>query len=202
VVLDDLQWAGLPSLLLLDFVARRIRVAAVLVVGTYRDPEVAPEDPVAELVADVGRGGTVLPLAALSEREVGQVMAGILGTEPEPALAADVRRRTGGNPFFVQQVTRLLLAQVGSPERLGAGVAAGIPLGGPRGRRAAAGPPRRRLRRGVDRSRRDRAGVLRPPARYRRRPAREHREGPAGGGRVGAHPGRAGGADGALAVRQ
>jgi hypothetical protein len=129
LVLDDLQWADPASLLLLDFLARRIRVAPLLVVGTYREPELAPEDPVARQVAEVAAGATVLPLAALSEAEVGGLMAAILGQEPEPALAADVRRRTGGNPFFVQQVTRLLLAQAAADGRVGAADAAGIPLG-------------------------------------------------------------------------
>jgi hypothetical protein len=34
LVLDDLQWVDPPSLLLLDFLARRLREAAILVLGT------------------------------------------------------------------------------------------------------------------------------------------------------------------------
>jgi DNA-binding winged helix-turn-helix (wHTH) protein len=37
IVLDDLHWADKPSLLLLQFLARELRGAAMLVVGTYRD---------------------------------------------------------------------------------------------------------------------------------------------------------------------
>ena len=111
VVLDDLQWADPPSIHLLDFVAHQLPAARVLVLGTFRDLDQPPNDPLAPLLADLAARGTVIPLGALSEDEVARLVAAIVGGEPEPALVAAVRRRTGGNPFFVQQVTRVLLAQ-------------------------------------------------------------------------------------------
>jgi predicted ATPase len=119
VILDDLQWADLPSVQLLDFLTRRLPAARMLVLGTYRDADQPPHDPAAALLAELAVRGTVLPLAGLSEEEVALVLAGILGAAPAPALVANVRRRTGGNPFFVQQVSRLLLAQSGSPNGCG-----------------------------------------------------------------------------------
>lgn len=37
LVLDDLHWADKPSLMLLEFVARELEGARILIVGTYRD---------------------------------------------------------------------------------------------------------------------------------------------------------------------
>jgi hypothetical protein len=128
VILEDLQWADPPSLQLLDFLARRLPAARALVLATYRDLDTAPDDPAAPLLADLAARATVVPLPALSEAEVARLVAGMLGGRPEPALVADLRRRTGGNPFFVQQVTRLLAAQAGGPGGPGRGVPAGIPL--------------------------------------------------------------------------
>ena len=128
VILEDLQWADPPSLQLLDFLARRLPAARVLVLATWRDLDTPPDDPAVPLLADLAAGGTVVPLRALSEDEVAQLLAGMLGGRPEPALVADLRRRTGGNPFFVQQVTRLLLAQAG-PGPPGREAPAGIPFG-------------------------------------------------------------------------
>jgi len=108
LALDDLQWADAHSLRLLDFLGRRLRNAAVLVAGTCRDGDVGPDDPAAGPLTAVAAASTVLPLAALDEASVARVMAGVLGTDPEPRLAAEVHRRTGGNPFLVLQVTRLL----------------------------------------------------------------------------------------------
>jgi predicted ATPase len=66
VVLDDLQWADGASLLLLGFLARRLRDARLLVVGTCRDAELEPGDRAASLLAAVAAAGTVLPLAPLT----------------------------------------------------------------------------------------------------------------------------------------
>ncbi len=129
VVLDDLQWADPPSIHLLDFVARQLPAARVLVLGTYRDLDQPPNDPLAPLLADLAARGTVIPMGALSEDEVARLVATIVGGEPEPALVAAVRRRTGGNPFFVQQVTRLLLAQAGATDGPLTGESVGIPSG-------------------------------------------------------------------------
>jgi predicted ATPase len=41
LILDNLHWADRPSLLLLEFVAREIAAARLLVVGTYRDMELS-----------------------------------------------------------------------------------------------------------------------------------------------------------------
>jgi tetratricopeptide (TPR) repeat protein len=48
-------------------------------------------------------------------------MAGVLGERPAPGLAAEVHRRSGGNPFFVQELARLLGGR--------APAAGGLPLG-------------------------------------------------------------------------
>ena len=45
LVLDDLHWADKPSLLLLQFLARELRGARLLVVGTYRDVELRAAAP-------------------------------------------------------------------------------------------------------------------------------------------------------------
>jgi tetratricopeptide (TPR) repeat protein len=118
LVLDDLHWADAASVELLRLLARRLHGAAVLVVGTYRDVGVDLDAPLAELAA----ASTVLPLAGLERREVAGIMAEIAGAEPDAAVAAEVHRRTGGNPFYVHQVTRLLLAQAAGTAAIPAGV--------------------------------------------------------------------------------
>ena len=54
-MLEDLHAADTPSLLLLQFVAGEIAGARILVVGTYRDIELAPSNPVAGALVEVER---------------------------------------------------------------------------------------------------------------------------------------------------
>jgi hypothetical protein len=108
--LDDLHAADEPSLLLLDFLVRRLPAGAISVIGTYRGPDPGPA------LAAVAARAAALPLTGLPAGAVAQLMADVLGERPADAVAADVHRRTGGNPFFVQQVSWLLKAgQTGIP---------------------------------------------------------------------------------------
>src|SRR5215831_11593247 len=110
VVLDDLHAADEPSLLLLDFLVRRLPAGAVSVIGSYRGPDPSPA------LAAVAARATVLPLAGLPAGAVARLVADVLGEQAAGEVAADVHRRTGGNPFFVQQVSWLLKAgQEGIP---------------------------------------------------------------------------------------
>src|SRR4029077_7461986 len=105
VLLDDLQWADQPSQLLLAFLARRLPPGALAVVGTYRHTEPIPGSTPGPALA---ARATVLPLTGLGPDAVGTLVAGVVGDQRATEVAAGVHRRTGGNPFFVQQVSWLL----------------------------------------------------------------------------------------------
>jgi hypothetical protein len=110
VLLDDLHAADEPSLLLLDFLVRRLPAGAISVIGTYRGPDPGPA------LGAVAARAVALPLAGLPAGAVAQLMADVLGQRPADAVAAAVHRRTGGNPFFVLQVSWLLKdGQAGIP---------------------------------------------------------------------------------------
>jgi len=81
LVLDDLQWADRSTLRLLRHLLRTQAEAALLVVGTYRDSEVPPEHPLAELLVDLRRDelGERIALAGLSQAEVSELVASHAG---------------------------------------------------------------------------------------------------------------------------
>ena len=105
LLLDDLQWADQPSQLLLDFLARRLPAGAVAVAGSYRDTEPTPGPAPGPVLAALAARTTVLPLAGLGPDAVGDLVADVVGEQRAAEVAAGVHRRTGGNPFFVQQVS-------------------------------------------------------------------------------------------------
>lgn len=109
VVLDDLHSADPASLRLLEFAAQHAWFERLLLVGTYRDVEVeAHGHPLQQLILPlVSRASATLTLTGLGRDEVGALMAVTTGREPAPHLVDEVHRRTGGNPFFVEQTARL-----------------------------------------------------------------------------------------------
>ncbi|MYV62522.1 ATPase, partial [Streptomyces sp. SID4931] len=109
VVLDDLHSSDPASLRLLEFAAQHAWFERLLLIGTYRDVEVeAPGHPLQQLILPlVSRAAATLTLTGLGRDEVGALMTVTTGREPAPQLVDEVHRRTGGNPFFVEQTARL-----------------------------------------------------------------------------------------------
>jgi DNA-binding SARP family transcriptional activator len=108
VVLDDAQWADVASLRLLEYVAGEIRSARVLVVAAFRDAEQG--ESLGATLATLAPLPHVerLAVGGLPEGDVGRIVAGILEREPETDLVSVVAHRTGGNPFFVRELVRLI----------------------------------------------------------------------------------------------
>jgi class 3 adenylate cyclase len=109
LVLDDLQWAAKPTLLLLRHVVRSPESMRLFVLGTYRDTELGHDHPLVELLADLRRQGDVerLSLPGLDQLGVVAFMAHAAGHEMDDeglALARAIHEETEGNPFFVREV--------------------------------------------------------------------------------------------------
>ncbi len=110
LVLDDLHAADLSSLLLLQFVARELKGARVLVVGTYRDREARLTPEVGAALARLARDADSQSLARLDREAVGSWLRASAG-EVAPRLQQLVYQATQGNPLFVDEVVRLLVSQ-------------------------------------------------------------------------------------------
>jgi predicted ATPase len=110
LVLDDLQWADLPSVLLLSHLMQARRSTPLLAVAMYRDIE--PEQSelsgvLHSLARDVDcrrltlRGLDREAVTALLEAAIGRVFG-----EPELLVARELERDTAGNPFFLLEIAR------------------------------------------------------------------------------------------------
>lgn len=110
LVLDDIHAADRASLLLLHFLGRRLRDMRLLVAATSRDLEVERDPELAELIANIARLGRRLPLGGLEAEEVAVLIEQATGAPPSAEMIESVMASTGGNPFFVDEVARLLAA--------------------------------------------------------------------------------------------
>lgn len=112
LILEDLHWTDRPTLALLRHLVRPGYATCLLVVLTYRDVEIDPAHPLAELQAALRKepGVEQMSLGGLTVDHVGQLVRGASGdvgafTVP---LAEAVYTETDGNPFFVGEVVRHL----------------------------------------------------------------------------------------------
>ncbi|MBJ7594169.1 MAG: AAA family ATPase [Candidatus Dormibacteraeota bacterium] len=113
LVLDDLQVADTPSLLLLRFLAGALDESRILLLATYRDTDLTPGLPLTDTLAELGReqGVRRLTLRGLTEVDVAHFISAAAGFDAHESLARLVHGETEGNPLFVQEVTRLLLEE-------------------------------------------------------------------------------------------
>ena len=113
LVLDDLHWADQPSLMLLQFVARELGGARLLLVGTYRDVELSRQHPLAEALGKLTRERLFqrVLLRGLTQEDVGRFIEMAAGVTPPSALVTSVYTQTEGNPLFVTEVVRLLVQE-------------------------------------------------------------------------------------------
>ena len=113
IVVDDLHWADVPSLSLLAFLARELKDARLVVVGTYRDVEVLPGLPLADTLGALAREPVVerIALGGLDRAGVAALIGHTIGRRPAQPLVEAVADRCGGNPFFITELLRLLQSE-------------------------------------------------------------------------------------------
>lgn len=111
-VMEDLHWSDDSSLEAFAILARRLRHEPVLLVGTYRDDEVQPGLTALLSELDRARLSSSLCLSPLDRDEVGTMLRALLDLKrpPRAALVQQVFELTDGNPFFVEELLRSMLA--------------------------------------------------------------------------------------------
>lgn len=119
LLLEDLQGADAPSLLLLRFLARELDSLRILVVGTYREVDPVPGQPLTEMLAEVTREPVTrrLSLDGLSESEVAEYVELTAAELGSAQLLAKLHEKTEGNPLFVGEIVRLLSVEGRHAER-------------------------------------------------------------------------------------
>jgi DNA-binding CsgD family transcriptional regulator/tetratricopeptide (TPR) repeat protein len=106
IVFEDLHWADSESAALFeraaDLPGRR------LLIGTYRPDEVTSRQPVAALLGRMERRHSVthVRLERLSESGTAALLAAATGRPAPYRTVVALHQRTGGNPFFLEELLR------------------------------------------------------------------------------------------------
>ncbi|WP_089093848.1 AAA family ATPase [Nodularia sp. NIES-3585] len=113
IFLDDLQWADLPSLNLIEKLVTKAESQYLLVMGAYRDNEVSPTHPLMQTLEAIQKAEVTVNqiiLQPLRIADVKQLMADTLNCSRKyvQPLAELVTEKTAGNSFFVTQLFQIL----------------------------------------------------------------------------------------------
>jgi predicted ATPase len=111
IVLDDLHAADIDSLLLLKFIARDLLQSRILIAGTYREAEVNQSPSHASVLGEVGREGQNISLRGLSEDAAATLVRAHTGVKADNALIASLYQASGGNPFFLDEIVRVMVVE-------------------------------------------------------------------------------------------
>jgi tetratricopeptide (TPR) repeat protein len=108
IILEDLHWADVPSVLLLRFVVRHGMEARLFAVATYREGDVAPAAPLSGALAALSGDGQCMRLHGLTAMEAEAFIEAATGMQPPLDFSAAVMQRTEGNPLFLGEMVRAL----------------------------------------------------------------------------------------------
>lgn len=115
IVFEDLHWVDSESAALFERLADQVgpfggpgAPGPYLLIGTYRPDEVTSRHPLAGLLARVERRlDTIhLRLERLSQADTATLLATATGAPVPYRTAAALHHRTGGNPFFLEELLR------------------------------------------------------------------------------------------------
>jgi class 3 adenylate cyclase/tetratricopeptide (TPR) repeat protein len=112
LLLDDLQWADGASIELFDHLARETRGNPILILGTYRDTEVGRQHPLEAALREILRQRLAERIAVrrLDDEATRELIAAEMNqVDVSQDFARLMYDRTEGNPFFVDQLLRVLI---------------------------------------------------------------------------------------------
>jgi DNA-binding CsgD family transcriptional regulator len=119
-VLEDLHWAGTPTLQLLSHLTQHSARSRLLLLCTHRTTAPDRSDELTYAIADLYRldGVRRIDLPGLSAEEVAQylVAEGGLPVRRAREYATVLRDQTGGNPFFLREMWRDIAARGGAAQ--------------------------------------------------------------------------------------
>ena len=112
LLIEDLHWADPDSLRLFSYLASEIDDLNVWMVATYRPDELHRTHPLTATLAQLHRERRLeeILLRPLTREEVRAMIGAIFsGAEVGDEFVDAVVERTGGNPFFVEELLKVLL---------------------------------------------------------------------------------------------
>lgn len=115
LVLDDLHWTDESSLELLTYLTHHLQDQRIVLIGTCRDGELAPQHKLHTLIADLRREQAIVTIQVnpLTHSQIDTLLAHL----PKDAVQS-IQTQAAGNPFFAEELARYAGSSIGDPETI------------------------------------------------------------------------------------
>ena len=112
LILEDAHWADSGTLALMLHLARNTRHKKLMIVAPYREVELDEARPFHEVLLDIQREGLAvrLKLNRLTRSQSQDLLGVLFAEEILPDFLDGIYRETEGNPFFIEEVCKAMLA--------------------------------------------------------------------------------------------
>ena len=106
LVVEDFQWADRSTRDFLSFLVRAARREPIALIVSYRSDELQRRHPLRPFVLELERSGRAIrvELGQFTRAELSEQVAAILDQPPPPPLVDRLLERSGGNPFFTEEL--------------------------------------------------------------------------------------------------
>ncbi len=111
IFIDDLQWADLASLKLINLILTEIKPEYLLLIGAYRDNEVSDTHPLIMTIKSLKKMAIPIKeiiLQPLQKKDINQLLIDTFYCLSEQAeeLGKLIQEKTEGNPFFINELIK------------------------------------------------------------------------------------------------
>lgn len=111
--LDDIQWSDMASLNLIKAIISDSTTKHLLLIGAYRDNEISSHHPLSITLDEIQKKRiriNTISLTSLDITHVNKMIVNVLRRKEQESigLAELIHKKTGGNPFFVNQFLKRL----------------------------------------------------------------------------------------------
>lgn len=105
LILEDMHWSDPSTRDFVTFLVNSVNRERIMVLCSYRTDEVSAGHPLRSFLAGLARAGAQrIELEGLSEADVAEQLAAILGADPPAGMARRIFELSQGNPFFAEEL--------------------------------------------------------------------------------------------------
>ena len=108
IIIDNMQWVDKETTEVLKYLLRSLNQISIIFLFIFRSEEMNPV--LSEFTSYISRETTVksIDLKPFEQSDTKEMLRSIIGDDPEDKLSEYILHNSGGNPFYIEEIIKLL----------------------------------------------------------------------------------------------